>query len=63
MMPLSSSNSVQKTAKQFYCHDSGICAFQETARFRSKYRVNLGYIDDIDSVNLPFDLFDGRHLL
>lgn len=52
-----------KTAKHFFCHKCGIYTFHETARFPGKYRVNLGCIDELDSVNLPFDVFDGRHQL
>jgi hypothetical protein len=52
-----------KTAKHFFCRRCGIYTFHETARFPGKYRVNLGCIDEIDSLNLPFDVFDGRHLL
>lgn len=53
----------EKTAKHFFCKHCGIYTFHETARFPGKYRVNLGCIDELDSVNLPFDVFDGRHLL
>ncbi len=53
----------EKTAKHFFCRHCGIYTFHETARFPGKYRVNLGCIDEIDSVNLPFDVFDGRHQL
>ncbi len=52
-----------ETAKHFFCKRCGIYPFHETARAPGKYRVNLGCIDAIDSVNLPFEVFDGRHLL
>jgi len=52
-----------KTAKHYFCKRCGIYPFHETARVPGKYRVNLGCIDGIDSVNLPFEIFDGRHLL
>lgn len=52
-----------RTAKHFFCRHCGIYPFHETARTPGKCRVNLGCIDGIDSVNLPFDVFDGRHQL
>ena len=51
------------TAKHDFCRHCGIYTFHETARFPGKFRVNLGCIDALDSVNLPFDIFDGRHAL
>ena len=53
----------EKTAKHHFCKNCGIYTFHETARFPGKFRVNLGCVDELDSVNLPFDLFDGRHKL
>jgi hypothetical protein len=52
-----------KTAKHFFCKHCGIYPFHETARMPGFYRVNLGCIDELDSVNLPFEVFDGRHKL
>lgn len=52
-----------KTASHHFCRNCGIYTFHETARFPDKYRVNLGCFDELDSVNLPFDVFDGRHKL
>ena len=52
-----------RTAKHFFCRHCGIYPFHETARVPGKYRVNLGCIDAIDSVSLPFEVFDGRHAL
>ena len=52
-----------RVAKHYFCRDCGIYTFHETARFPGKYRINLGCIDELDSVNLPFDIFDGRHKL
>jgi len=50
-------------AKHFFCKHCGIYPFHETVRSPGQYRVNLGCCDQIDVVNLPFDVFDGRHLL
>jgi len=52
-----------KTAKHFFCKTCGIYPFHETARMPGHYRVNLGCIDAIDSVTMPFDVFDGKHEL
>lgn len=52
-----------KTARHYFCRNCGIYTFHETARFPGKYRVNLGCVDELDSVNLPFEVFDGRHKL
>jgi hypothetical protein len=53
----------QKTAKHFFCRECGIYPFHETARFPGHYRVNLGCIDEIDTFELKFDVFDGKHQL
>ena len=50
-----------KTAKHFFCKNCGIYTFHETARFPGHFRVNLGCIDAVDSVTMPFDVFDGKH--
>lgn len=52
-----------KNAKHFFCKHCGIYTFHETARVPGHYRVNLGCIDEIDVVNMPFEVFDGRHQL
>ncbi len=52
-----------KTAKHFFCKTCGIYPFNETARVPGHYRVNLGCIDGIDTFNMEFDVFDGKHLL
>lgn len=53
----------EKTAKHYFCKHCGIYPFHETARAPGMHRINLGCIDELDSVNLPFEVFDGRHLL
>jgi hypothetical protein len=52
-----------KTAKHFFCRHCGIYTFHETARFPGHYRVNLGCLDGVDTFTLPFEVFDGAHLL
>ncbi len=51
------------TAKHYFCRHCGIYPFHETARFPGHYRVNLGCIDELDTLTLPFDVYDGKHLL
>lgn len=52
-----------KTAKHYFCRRCGIYTFHETARFPGHFRVNLGCLDGVDTFELPFDVFDGAHLL
>lgn len=53
----------EKTAKHYFCRNCGIYTFHETARFPGQYRVNLGCVDELDTANMPFEVFDGRHKL
>jgi hypothetical protein len=50
-------------AKHYFCKKCGIYPFHETVRAPGSYRINLGCIDELDVVNLPFDVFDGKHQL
>lgn len=52
-----------KTAKHFFCKNCGIYTFHETARAPGNYRVNLGCLKNIDTFEMEFDVFDGKHLL
>ena len=52
-----------KTAKHFFCKNCGIYPFHETARAPGHYRVNLGCIPAINSLELEVDIFDGKNLL
>ncbi len=52
-----------KTAKHYFCKVCGIYTFHESSRAPGHMRVNLGCVDGVDSFELPFDLFDGKHLL
>ncbi|WP_210395230.1 GFA family protein [Motiliproteus sediminis] len=50
-------------AKHFFCGRCGIYPFHETLRQPGHYRVNLGCIDQLDATTLPFQVFDGKHLI
>lgn len=49
-------------AHHYFCANCGIYPFHETMRKPGHYRVNLGCVDGIDSLALPFDVFDGDAL-
>lgn len=53
----------EKTARHYFCTRCGIYPFHVTARFPDHYRVNLACVEGIDTFELPFDVFDGKHLL
>lgn len=52
-----------KNARHYFCTRCGVYPFHVTVRFPDHYRVNLACIEGIDSFALPFDIFDGKHLL
>ena len=49
-------------AKHHFCTTCGIYPFHQTVRMPGHYRANLGCIDGLDSVEMPFDVFDGASL-
>ena len=49
-------------AKHHFCKNCGIYTFHQTLRKQGHYRVNLGCVDGVDSLTLPFDVFDGAAL-
>lgn len=51
-----------KLAKHYFCKTCGIYPFHETFRNPGHYRVNLGCIDDLDTFELDFRVFDGKSL-
>lgn len=53
----------EETAKHYFCRHCGIYTHHETARFPGAYRVNLGCIDTVDTLEMSFSVFDGKHLL
>lgn len=49
-------------AKHYFCNYCGIYTHNETRRKPGYYRVNLGCIEGLDSMALPYDVFDGASL-
>jgi len=49
-------------AKHYFCSRCGIYTFHETLRKPGAFRVNLGCLEGIDPLELPFDVFDGAAL-
>jgi hypothetical protein len=49
-------------AKHHFCRKCGIYPFHQTVRKPGHYRINIGCIDGVDSLSLPFDVFDGASL-
>lgn len=49
-------------AKHHFCSVCGIYTFHQTLLKPGHYRANIGCIDAIDSLNLPFRVFDGAAL-
>jgi hypothetical protein len=48
-----------KVAKHHFCKTCGIYTFHETKRKPGHYRVNLGCIDVLDTLNMPVVIADG----
>ena len=53
----------RKTARHYFCTHCGIYPFHTTSRVPDHFRANLGCVDGVDTFTLPFDVFDGKHLL
>ena len=49
-------------AKHHFCNRCGIYTFHETMRMPGHYRVNVGCIDNIKSLELPTEVFDGASI-
>ena len=49
-------------AKHYFCSNCGIYVFHETMRQPGYFRVNLGCVDEVNTFELPFDVFDGASL-
>ena len=49
-------------AQHNFCTSCGIYPFHQTMRKPGHYRVNLGCVDGIDSLALPFEIFNGHAL-
>lgn len=48
-----------EVAKHHFCSRCGIYPFHQTMRKPGHYRINVGCIDGVDALALPFDVFDG----
>jgi hypothetical protein len=51
-----------KVAKHFFCNKCGIYTFHGTLRLPGHFRVNLGCVDGVNSLDLPTQTFDGASL-
>ncbi len=49
-------------AKHYFCIECGIYPFHQSLSKPDHYRINIGCIEGVDSVNLPFDIFNGQAL-
>ncbi len=49
-------------AKHHFCQRCGIYTFHQTMRKAEHYRVNLGCLDGVDAVSLPYEVFDGASI-
>ncbi|MCP3661358.1 MAG: GFA family protein [Gammaproteobacteria bacterium] len=49
-------------AKHHYCKKCGIYPFHQTMRKPGHYRINLGCVDGVKSLELPVEIFDGASL-
>ena len=49
-------------AKHHFCKTCGIYPFHQTLRKPGHYRINIGCIEGIDSLSLPFEIFDGASI-
>jgi len=50
------------TARHHFCSVCGIHTFVEIRLNPDKYRVNLGCVDDLDTLRLPEEIFPGKNL-
>ena len=51
-----------KIAKHYFCNRCGVFTFVETRLNPGEIRVNLGCIDEINSFDIPSELYDGEEL-
>ncbi|SLN57415.1 Putative glutathione-dependent formaldehyde-activating enzyme [Roseovarius albus] len=49
-------------ARHHFCGDCGIHIFVETRLNPGQYRINLGCIDEVDVMELPAQIYDGKSL-
>lgn len=53
----------KKIAQHTFCKKCGIYPFHLTRSRLGYFRINAGCIDGIDSLSLPYDVFDGASKL
>ncbi|MEM7268470.1 MAG: GFA family protein [Pseudomonadota bacterium] len=49
-------------ARHHFCRVCGVHAFVEIMRAEECYRINLGCVDALDALRLPYEIFEGRRL-
>ena len=49
-------------AKHYFCNKCGIYTFHESMRKPGHFRVNLGCVNGINTLELPTQIFDGASL-
>lgn len=49
-------------AKHHFCRKCGIYVFHQTMREPGRYRVNVGCIEEINSLQLPVETFNGANI-
>lgn len=59
---LSSYQFGSKVATHYFCNKCGIYTFHETLRKPGHFRVSLGCVEGVDSLELPTTIFDGASL-
>ena len=50
------------TARHHFCGKCGIHTFVETRLNPGHYRINLGYVDELDALRIPEKIYDGKAL-
>ncbi|MCV6613294.1 MAG: GFA family protein [Amphritea sp.] len=50
-------------AQHHFCNRCGIYTFHQTVRQPGHYRINIGCLDGVDSIQMPYKVFDGASLL
>ncbi|MEM7188527.1 MAG: GFA family protein [Pseudomonadota bacterium] len=49
-------------AQHHFCSRCGVHTFIEIRRKPEVYRINLGCVDELDAMQLPTEVFDGKSL-
>ena len=47
------------SAEHYFCRRCGIYTFHQSKAKPGQLRINIGCVNDIDSSNLPFAVYDG----